>query len=189
MLRDNELFNEIMVLPPKKRNIILKILDFKKERLIHHPCCQHDSRNFRFFYYAVKGIKYHCDYDTTLNFYLEYLDDKIREWKINNGRIPEPELEKERVIVAFHDVQEDMMDIGWDGDYSQQPSVLFLPCPESESFEMGFVWKQRRDDLTFIASPVPLLWLGEAKIKKGSPRCVKVTNHAGISSGMGKGEV
>ena len=170
MVRANEVFNEIMVLPPEKRNAILKTLGFNEKHLLPHPSCQHNSKCADFFCYVVEGLKYHCGYNTLLNFYLEYLDDKISDWRLNNDRIPKSTLAKEGLIAVFHNVQKDMLNIGWDGDYDQQPRVFFLPCPESESFELGFVWTQRRDGLTFIASPVPLSWLGEAKIKKGETR-------------------
>lgn len=158
MLHAKDVFNAIIVLPPAKRNAIWNILQ-----------CGDDPECAEFFCYAVKGLKYRYDYDTALEFYLELLDENIRgeHW---DEPVPEPWLAKQRLIASFHAVQQDMLHIGWDGDYSQEPTVFHLPCPESESLELGFIWKQHRNGLTFIASPMPLPWLGEARVKKGDKR-------------------
>lgn len=169
MLGANDLFNEIMVLPPDKRDAVWRIMECDGDRLVPRPEGKHNPEHSDFYCYVVDGIQYHYGYDTSLNFYLEHLDDDIRNW-VCDGYVPNPVLAKERLIAAFHAVQQDMLRLGWDGDYSREPTVFHLPCPAIEPFELGFVWKQHRNGLTFVASPLPLPWLGEAIIQKGDKR-------------------
>jgi hypothetical protein len=50
-------------------------------------------------------------------------------------------------------------DRGWEGDFSKDPRVFFLPNPSSGDFLHGFVWKQKNNGITFIISEVELPWI------------------------------
>jgi hypothetical protein len=67
-------------------------------------------------------------------------------------------------VKNFHMAQELARQHGWDGDFSTEepsPRVLWLPEKDSNVFAHAFVWKQDRNDTTYVVSPHPLPWLGE----------------------------
>ena len=189
MLSENEVFNGIMILPPKKRKTILESLGFSEESLAPHPCCKHNSYYSEFYCYVVDDIKPDMGFGMTLASYLAAFDDDIRSYNSGNICIYNPVLEKERCISAFHIVQKDMLNIGWDGDYSEQPRVIILSCSENTACEICLIWKQHRKGLYFIASTKHLSRFGEPKIKKGSPRFETDKYRYCIGIGLKNGEV
>ena len=52
--------------------------------------------------------------------------------------------------------------IGWDGDFSQEPRIMFLPNNNYCDFVAAFVWKHLNNGSVFIASPleIPESWTG-----------------------------
>lgn len=44
----------------------------------------------------------------------------------------------------------------WEGDFRQEPHVLWLPFPEDADFRVGFVFKQDNNGTTFVISPIQL---------------------------------
>lgn len=59
---------------------------------------------------------------------------------------------------------------GWEGDFVRGPGVFWLPDSESRSFKYAFAWKQQNNGMTYVVSPLPLPWLGEAKTCRQPPR-------------------
>jgi hypothetical protein len=190
MLSENEVFNEIMILPPVKRNKILKTLGFGEEKLAPHPCCKHNPYYSEFFFYVSDDRKLNIQFGMTLSSYLATFDDDIMSFSSDNECIQNIVLKKENLISTFHIIQNDMLNIGWDGDYSQQPRVIILCCSEIYQYELCFVWKQHRSSLSFIASSKPLSRFGEPKIKKGSPRFItdKYRYHIDINTKKGEAQ-
>lgn len=43
---------------------------------------------------------------------------------------------------------------GWEGDFSEQPHVFWLPW--DDTFVPAFIFKQKNNGTTFVASPIPL---------------------------------
>lgn len=59
----------------------------------------------------------------------------------------------------LRDAQEAMH--SWEGDYTAGPFVFLLPDPDCDCLRHGFIWKQRNNGTTFVASPFELPWLNQ----------------------------
>ncbi|AKQ56478.1 hypothetical protein [Bordetella hinzii] len=62
---------------------------------------------------------------------------------------------------AFNDAQAAAEDAGWEGDFRGEPHILMLPL--AGRLAPGFVWKQDKAGLCFVASPCALPWLEAAQ--------------------------
>lgn len=62
---------------------------------------------------------------------------------------------------AFVSAQEAAERAGWEGDFRAEPHILMLPQPATGALTPGFVWKQDNAGACFVASPMPLPWLGD----------------------------
>lgn len=58
----------------------------------------------------------------------------------------------------------------WEGDIMEGPYVFTLPDPDFSSSKEGFVWKQRNNGSSFIASPCPIQWLEAYLIGSDEPQ-------------------
>lgn len=72
-------------------------------------------------------------------------------------------LNVEELEELFEDAKEDAREVGWEGDMVLGPVVFTLPDPHSNSFAIGFAWKQSNNGTTFIFSPFELPWLKDYK--------------------------
>jgi hypothetical protein len=52
--------------------------------------------------------------------------------------------------------------VGWEGDFAQEPRVVWLPPADDQTWMHAFAWKQENNGGTFVVSPYPLPWLGDA---------------------------
>jgi hypothetical protein len=53
----------------------------------------------------------------------------------------------------------------WEGDITDGPYVFHLPDNGYPNFYYAFVWKQRNNGTTFIASQIELPWLRECDVE------------------------
>ena len=53
----------------------------------------------------------------------------------------------------------------WEGDIKSGPVIFAIPDPDCASYREGFVWKQHNNGTSFIASPCPIPWLEEYRLK------------------------
>lgn len=68
------------------------------------------------------------------------------------------------LLDAANQALREAVHIDWEGDFSQEMRVFWVPSSALSldvCFEYGFVWKQDNNGSTFIASPIPLVGLGE----------------------------
>lgn len=54
----------------------------------------------------------------------------------------------------------------WEGDVRSGPFVFAIPDPDNASYREAFVWKQRNNGTSFIASPCPIPWLEHYRLNK-----------------------
>ena len=76
----------------------------------------------------------------------------------NDGR----DLDKEKIddfLRAWESAKAAARDAGWEGDFTVNPSVFWLPI--GMEFQYAFAIKQSNNGNTFIVSPVELPWLNE----------------------------
>jgi len=59
---------------------------------------------------------------------------------------------------------------GWEGDFSEDPKIFWLPDPESGDWAYGFAWKQANNGTCFVASPIELSYLKEYETLHGAKR-------------------
>lgn len=52
----------------------------------------------------------------------------------------------------------------WEGDIIEGPFVFAIPDPDIVGMQYGFVWKQRNNGTTFIASPCAIPWIEEYRL-------------------------
>jgi hypothetical protein len=75
-------------------------------------------------------------------------------------------LNTDAFVKAFRSAQEMATKLGWEGDFSIAPRVLWLP--DDGRFVYGFIWRQDNHGSTYVVSPRPLSWLDELSFERGS---------------------
>jgi hypothetical protein len=65
-------------------------------------------------------------------------------------------LSSDYFILSWESAKKAALQYGWEGDFRQEPRVLWLPCPDEADFRAGFVFKQDNNGTTFVVSPVEL---------------------------------
>ena len=68
----------------------------------------------------------------------------------------EGSLDANYFITLWESAKKAATQYGWEGDFRQEPRVLWLPCPDEADFRAGFVFKQDNNGTTFVMSPVEL---------------------------------
>ena len=63
----------------------------------------------------------------------------------------------ERFLKSFQEARKLAVQVGWEGDFRQEPKVFWIP--DENAFAYGFVWKQDNNGETFVVSPQPMPWL------------------------------
>lgn len=74
-----------------------------------------------------------------------------------NGRKNGEEPDVREFLDAWSIAKEMAGEIGWDGDFSNEPVVFWVPC--GDRFRYGFAFKQAKNGRTFVISPVAMPWL------------------------------
>ena len=67
--------------------------------------------------------------------------------------------EAREFVNSWRQAQKLAKQVGWEGDFTQEPHVFWLPEPGSPTLIHGFIIKQANNGTTFVISPVPLMYL------------------------------
>lgn len=60
-------------------------------------------------------------------------------------------------LAAWESAKDAASTAGWEGDFRNEPVVLWVP--DDTEFSYGFVFKQDNNGTTYVVSPVPMPWL------------------------------
>ena len=81
---------------------------------------------------------------------------------IDHGWESLPKVNMQKPSKRFQEVLEVARKHLWEGDFTEVPRIMTLP-PDKDGYEfaMAYIWKQDNNGTTFIASEVPLTYLGD----------------------------
>jgi len=101
------------------------------------------------------------DWEWELSPSVEKLKALVAEREKSNPMYQYGGLSADGLMDLFEHAKTDATAAGWEGDFALGPIVFTLPDPDSNSFAIGFAWKQSNNGSTFVMSPFELPWLSD----------------------------
>lgn len=94
------------------------------------------------------------------------VNDFLKQCVDKNFSVDDEDIEffQENIITATNRFKQAKIlakNLGWEGDFRCGPSLFFIPDPDRNYMNYGFVFKQYNNGMTFVISPIQLEHLYE----------------------------